>query len=282
MRKLHATAKPKDSELNVKAWERYLRKMEGKEVFMESIRNGVSLHIDESKDQTNLSRLTQMWAFSLRDVEEIISCFIKEVEKGILTPVPPKFRHKYGIPCFAVWKKGDKRRIVKNASFAKGKKIALNDLILKEKCKMPTLPNVKKYAELFMRGKYFSTRDLSGAFRQIPVRKKDRKYMCYGIVGVKFVDNRLPFGISSAPASCQEFAHSIIEIMEKWKLPKELRERMLVHIDDFLMVATSKEDVEKMSKIFDLLCKELGVAISVKKKILPRKWRELRNTDIIL
>ena len=82
---------------------------------------------------------------------------------------------------------------------------------------MPTLPNLKKYVELLIKHNYASLRDLKNAFRQINLANADQEYLGYSIFGLKFMEKKQAYGISSAAANCQSFAQILIWILNNHK-----------------------------------------------------------------
>ena len=48
------------------------------------------------------------------------------------------------------------------------------------------------------------------------------------------MDKKQPYGIASAAANCQSFAQILIWMLNNHKHPVQLRNKMLVHVDDFV------------------------------------------------
>ena len=218
-----------------------------------------------------LSQKPASVANNKKELIKIIDQFIKELKSGAL--IPTEINPRYIINVFCVPKKDPKTdlmtklRVVRNSSFSTSKTTSINQWIDKFKCKMPSLPNLKDYCKLLIDSSYLALRDLKDAFRQIALAKKDVGYLGYSIFGLKLLDTKQPYGISSAAANCQSFAQILIWILENKKLPTNLRQRILVHIDDFVMAARSKEQVAMMERLFDDLCTELGVMVSNDKTV---------------
>ncbi len=51
-----------------------------------------------------------------------------------------------------------KHRVIRNGKYKTKNTINLNSIIRKKKCRIPTLPNLKKYAELFLNSSYMALR----------------------------------------------------------------------------------------------------------------------------
>ena len=202
---------------------------------------------------------------------KIVKQFTKELRSGAIIPSekPPL----YIINVFCVPKKDadtgkmTKLRVVRHGSFAGKGMTSINEWIDPDKCKMPTLPNLRDYVKLLIDSDWMTLRDLSDAFRQIGLATKDQGYLGYSLFGKYFIDKKQPYGIASAAANCQTFAQILIWIMENRLLPSGLKGQILVHIDDFCLAAQTKEDAKLMMMLFDKLCDELNVKISHEKDI---------------
>ena len=160
-----------------------------------------------------------------------------------------------------------KLRVVRHGSFKTMDTTSINEWINKEKCKMPSLPNLKNYIDLLIDANLVTLRDLSNAFRQVPLASADQKYLGYSIFGLKFMEKKQAYGIASAAANCQSFSQILIWILNNHKYQIQWRNKILVHIDDFVLAAKDEYSIKQMTKIFDELCDELNVKISVGKNI---------------
>ena len=186
-----------------------------------------------------LCQKSASFANTKREFIKLIEQIIKELESGAIIPSdkPPS----YVLNLFCVPKKDSatglmtKLRVVRHGSFKTADTTSINDWIDQQKCKMPTLPNLKDYVRLLIDSKWMALRDLSDAFRQIGLASADVGYIGYTLFGLHFIDKKQPYGIASAAANCQSFAQIIIWIMNNKLLPNHLCKRILVHIDDFLL-----------------------------------------------
>ena len=235
---------------------------------MQYLTNGFPIWLTQTPK--NLSTTNSNFANNKKELLNILKTFIKETKNTSVVPYPQN--PKYIIPVFNVPKKdknGKKTalRMVRHGSFHPKEQTSINNWIDPEKCKMPTLPNLKTYASMLLGKKYMTLRDLSDAFRQIGARKEDSPYLGYSIFGLKFVDHKQPYGIASAAANCQSFAQLIIWILDNKILPIHLIDSTLVHIDDFLLASDTKIDATIMMNAFDKLCNLLNIKISTHKNI---------------
>ena len=267
------------NQLNLKAFEQYLKDVNKPDINLNYIKDGFPLYLKESELPTNLSTHISNWAKNRKDIIKILKQFIKECKNGAI--IPTKQSPKYNINVFTVPKKDSttgeytKLRVVRHGSFHTNTTTSINQWIQPEKCKMPTLPNLKDYVRVLIEQNWISLRDLSDAFRQIGLAKQDVGFLGYSIFGLKFFDMKQPYGIASAAANCQSFAQHLIWILENYKLPENLRNIILVHIDDFSLPGKTKEEALLLMKAFDNLCKELNVKVSTDKNVDVTQIAEL-------
>ena len=237
-----------------------------KESILDNIKNGYPLGI--TKTPHNLSTKISNYAKNEKHIVKILKQFIKETKNGDIEPI--NYHPNYIINVFCVPKKDadtgkmTKLRVVRHGSFSTKSKKSINDFIDPEYTQMDRLPNLKDYVNLLIDKNFCSVRDLKDAFRQIKIRKEEANYMGYSIFGLKFRDRKQPYGIASAAANCQKFSLTIIKILESL-LPKSLSNSSLVHIDDFILATKTLAEAKKMKDLFDKICKDLNVKISVEK-----------------
>ena len=280
--KVHADGSQYKNNLNVEAFNKYLRSSNDPNINIRFIEDGFPLYL--KTDNTpykpiDLSQQISNFIKDERDLCKIIDTFIEECENGDI--VPAYDNASYVINVFTVPKKDSetglmtKLRVVRHGSFKTLNTTSINDWIRRDKCKMPTLPNLKKYVNLLIKHNYASLRDLKNAFRQINLASADQHYLGYSIFGLKFMERKQAYGISSAAANCQSFAQILIWILNNHKLPIQLRNNILVHIDDFVLAATDTKSAKFMAKCFDDLCRELNVKISTNKNVDVQQRFEL-------
>lgn len=224
-----------------------------------------------SSEPVHLSQKLSHMAKNRKEFIKILKQFISEIQNGSIVPAnsPPK----YIINVFCVPKKDPntnqmtKLRVVRHGSFNTSNTTSINDWIDPERCKMPTLPNLKDYINLLIDSNYFALRDLSDAFRQIGLASKDVGVIGYSLFGFYFFDRKQPYGISSAASNCQSFGQTVISILNNKIFPSHLSDNTLLHIDDFLFAAKTAEDVTFMHREFDKLCDKLNIKVSHAKDV---------------
>ena len=119
---------------------------------------------------------------------------------------------------------------------------------------------------------WFGITDLKSAFRLVPLRHDmwmllvmkardpDSKRWRY------FVDKCLPFGAAISCAIFQRFSNALAHILNS-KVYAILYKGISNYLDDFLKVATTRTDCEKILTTFHELCGQLGVPLALEKVI---------------
>ena len=115
-------------------------------------------------------------------------------------------------------------------------------------------------------GCFLSKTDIKNAFRIIPVHPKD-----YNLLGIKwhdqyYFDKCMPMGCSSSCRTFELFSSAL-----EWVAQKKLHiSHIIIHLlDDFLIVAASREICQRQLNLFVDLCGHLGVPIAPEKTCGP-------------
>ena len=169
-------------------------------------------------------------------------------EKGAISEVvgsQPRFlSHIFLVP-----KKDGSQRPVINLK-------ALNKFVAPEHFKMEHVQLVK---ELLQEGDWLVKMDLKDAYVAVPI---NRKYLCFQWEGRTFKFSCLPFGLASAPRVFTK----IMKPAVAWL--RQLGMRIITYIDDNLLMAPSKEEVDTQAKLMVCLFESLGLTINFKKSSL--------------
>ena len=265
---LHKNPPKSTNPFNLKYFELYMRDHPDYEINIELITNGFPLHLKE-RSTKKLCKTVRNIVRDKRDLREILLRMVKEAKKGYITGTHKTMHYTLNLLC--VPKKDPKTnlmtdiRVARHGSYSTRTTVSINDNICSEASKIRSLPNIRKYVEILDQFLYVSLRDLKDAFRQLGLAKVDRDYIQYVLFGLGFRDNRQAYGVASAAANCQYFAELLIWICENNFLEPEQANRILVHIDDFLIAANSPKECQVMTQHFDQMCTDLNVAISYEK-----------------
>ena len=103
----------------------------------------------------------------------------------------------------------------------------------------------------------FSTLDANWGYWQLPVREQDRKYTAFSSHEGLFEFNRLPFGLTNAPASFQR-ALDVILARFKWKT-------CLIYLDDIIVFSRDVEShIDHVDQILSVL-RHAGISLKIDK-----------------
>jgi hypothetical protein len=112
------------------------------------------------------------------------------------------------------------------------------------------------------KGAILVKRDLSEAFRHIPVAESDHWLLGFCWDGTFYIDRFLPFGLRTAPFLFDLFAKAL-----HWILTAILRWFHVLHyLDDFAILPPST-DAAHYEYEFDSLCSDLGLKVNTKKNV---------------
>ena len=104
-------------------------------------------------------------------------------------------------------------------------------------------------------------RDLSDAFRHVPVASSDFWLLGFFCDGLYWIDRFLPFGLRTAPFLFDLFAKGL-----HWILIAVLGWAIILHyLDDFFAVLPPGADHKRYGEEFDWLCDDLGLTVNTKK-----------------
>ena len=125
-------------------------------------------------------------------------------------------------------------------------------------------PSVDSFVSLLQKagpGCYMYKRDLSRAYRQLPVDPLDYKYLGFQWKDRVYFDTALPFGLRSASQACQRTTNAISFMF------KELGYTLVNYIDDLAGVEKSKEMAAQAAQSLDDLIDKTGLQLSANKSV---------------
>ena len=113
---------------------------------------------------------------------------------------------------------------------------------------------------------FLAKADLSDAYRMVPIKKSDWKFLGMRLGQDIFVDRCLPMGAASSCAIFQRISNALA-----WMIKTISTTYCMVfnYLDDFLFLAKSHQECQQSLTTFIDLCNKLGVPISTEKTIPP-------------
>lgn len=113
------------------------------------------------------------------------------------------------------------------------------------------------------KGAIMVKRDLSDAFRHIPIALSDGWLLGFWFEGVFYEEQFLPFGLRTAPFLFDSFSRAL-----NWILMAVLFWYLVIHyLDDFLAILAPDTNVPLYEQQFDALCEQLGLTVNRKKNV---------------
>ena len=106
-----------------------------------------------------------------------------------------------------------------------------------EKYSFP-MPDMQLLLDCLSKSKIFSSIDLGQAYYQVELHENSQIKTAFSTKEGQFCFNRLPFGLSTAPATFQKLMHQILEGL--------IFKGVVVYLDDILIYAQNQEEHDKL------------------------------------
>ena len=136
---------------------------------------------------------------------------------------------------------------------------ALNNFVQTPHFKMEGIHTLKN---LLRAGDWLTKVDLKDAYFAIPIHPEHRKYLRFSMADKLYQFTCLPFGLAWAPWVFTKTLRPVAAIV------RELGMRVIVYIDDILLMAESKEKLQDQSAGWIYLLDCLGFTINQEKTVL--------------
>jgi hypothetical protein len=133
-----------------------------------------------------------------------------------------------------------------------------NSFIVYRHFKMEGVSTVK---QLNRKGDFMAKLDFKDAYLTIPVYPEHRAWLCFKWGGKTFEFVSLPFGLSSAPWAFTKILRPAIAHLRR------LGVRLVVYLDDILIVHSSETGARKDARIVRGLLESFGFSINEEKSI---------------
>ena len=167
------------------------------------------------------------------EAKRIIEQQIKEMkEKGIIEDS----HSPYASPVVLVKKRDLTWRFA--IDYRELNKISINDAF--------PLPLIQDLIDSFTGCTYFSVLDLTQAYWQVKVKNEDVQKTAFITSSGLYEFKRMPFGLSSAPATLQRYLQKVFE--------KHLFKSLVIYLDDILVFSKSfEEHLNHLEQVFEIL-----------------------------
>lgn len=116
---------------------------------------------------------------------------------------------------------------------------------------------------------WFAAVDIKAAFRQVPVRAVDQPLLMIRPTGhlPRLIDRRAPMGLTSSCGLLAILTRAACRALER----QSPRARALVYVDDFLIVARTREDATHALSTLRVILGDFGLPIADDKTTTPTK-----------
>ena len=135
----------------------------------------------------------------------------------------------------------------------------LNKHIKKTRFRMET---VQLVLSAVRRNDWMISIDLKDAYLQVPIHPESRKFLRFSTTTGTFQFKTLCFGLSTAPQVFTRVMAPVSTILHSMGI------RLMRYLDDWLVLASSKEECLRAREIKENLCLELGIMINLEKSSL--------------
>ena len=115
--------------------------------------------------------------------------------------------------------------------------------------------------DVVRQGDFFTKIDLTDAYLSVPLHEDDRKYIQFFWKGRFYQFRTLCFGLSSAPWAFTKLLKPIVAYLRNLGL------RIIVYLDDILIINETKEGAENDFKLVKLLTESCGFVVNISKSI---------------
>jgi len=203
--------------------------------------------------------------FSQKDTHLMTTEVHKLLQKEAISVVPSTCTKGFLSRVFLVPKKDGSQRPVINLR-------QLNQFVIWEHFKME---NIHLVENLIQEGDWMIKMDLKDAYFSIPIHQEHRQWLRFQWQQQVYEFQCLPFGLSSAPRVFTKVTRPILAWL------RQLGIRMVAYIDDFLLLAHTKEEAHLQAQLMVTLFQALGFLINTEKSLLTPQ-QEIEFLGIVI
>ena len=189
---------------------------------------------------------------SQKDAQLMNTEVLKLLEKRAIVVVDPPHTQGFLSRVFLVPKKDGSQRPVINLR-------QLNQFVIWEHFKME---NIHLVEHLIQEGDWMVKIDLKDAYFAVPIHRDHQQWLRFHWRDQDYQFCCLPFGLSSAPRVFTKITRPIVAWL------RQLGVRLIAYIDDFLLLAPSKEEAHVQAQLMTTVLQALGFSINNEKSTL--------------
>lgn len=121
-----------------------------------------------------------------------------------------------------------------------------------------SLPRVDEILEALSGSKYFSVLDMGSGYHQVEIEEKQKERTAFTVGPLGFFEyNRMPFGLSNAPATYQRLMEQCLDGLHLGIC--------FIYLDDVIIFSNSYEEhIDRLQRIFERI-RQCGLKFSPKK-----------------
>ncbi|KAK3276928.1 hypothetical protein CYMTET_15032 [Cymbomonas tetramitiformis] len=134
--------------------------------------------------------------------------------------------------------------------------------------------SVKDAYALLRPGYWMVKVDLDSAYRSVGVASQFWPAQCFEFGGVRYMDARAPFGNRALPGIFMRYTRAIVAWMQAQGIP------CVGYLDDFFMVAATREEAEEMMMLLVELVSFLGFKVNSAKCEGPEQLMEFLGVEL--
>ena len=259
---------PIESDLNIEAWEKYLRHYDNKRL-LQYLKYGFPLSII-NPDKLNNTNVTNHFS-ALQFPGAVEQYLQKEIQCGaMLGPFDHiDCPHYHCSPLLTRPKESNRRRVILNLSYPAG--ASLNDAVTRDlfdnlnfTLKFPTVDNVLHSVRSIKGQAMLAKIDISRAFRNLRVDPADAAKFGIKWKDKYYLDRAVAFGWIHGSGAFQMTSDAIVHIMSKENC------HVFAYIDDFILVAEANDAYRQFNKLSGIF-EELGLPMNAEKRSPPTR-----------